>query len=163
VETPPNLVETIRILMTELQSCKANNERLINKQEKHTEINAFLLQSLSYIQRQLQYGPASSHVDRNHTQKTPSPPKIQKHGPESGHTKSITSRKAQHGAKRHSPKYSSEDTNNSKGYSRGKNSSHSQMRRKKRKQSKSYDPEDFKKSKPTTFYGEIKKGEEGEV
>jgi hypothetical protein len=34
---------------------------------------------------------------------------------------------------------------------------------KKRKHSKSHDPEEFNKSKPPTFNGEIKKGEESEV
>jgi hypothetical protein len=36
VETPSNSVETVRSLMAELQSCKANNERLIKGQEKQT-------------------------------------------------------------------------------------------------------------------------------
>jgi hypothetical protein len=54
VETPVGLVETVRSLMAKLQSCKANNERLIKDQEKQTEINAVFLQSLSDIQRQLQ-------------------------------------------------------------------------------------------------------------
>ena len=31
VETPPDLVETMRSLMVELQSCKADNERLIKE------------------------------------------------------------------------------------------------------------------------------------
>jgi hypothetical protein len=53
VETPPDLAETVRSLMVELQSCKADNERLIKEQEKQMEINAVLLQSLSDIQRQL--------------------------------------------------------------------------------------------------------------
>jgi hypothetical protein len=137
---------------------------LIKEQEKKTEINAVLLQSLSDIQRQLQHGPTASHVDMHHTKKTPSPPEIQKHGPESGHTRRSTSRKAQHGAKRHSMEDSSgEDTDNSKESSSGKTSSHSQTRRKKRKHSKSHDPEEFKKAKPPTFDGEIKKGEEAEV
>jgi hypothetical protein len=57
VETPPYLAETMRSLMVELQSCKADNERLIKEQEKQTKINAVLLQSLSNIQRQLQHGP----------------------------------------------------------------------------------------------------------
>ena len=43
VETPPDLVETMRSLMVELQSCKADNESLIKEQEKQTEINAVLL------------------------------------------------------------------------------------------------------------------------
>jgi hypothetical protein len=55
-----------------------------------------------------------------------------------------------------------EETNNSKGYSSGKISSHSQMRRKKRKQSKSHDLEEFNNAKPPTLDGEIKKGEEVE-
>jgi hypothetical protein len=64
VETPPDLVETIRSLMAELQSFKANNERLIKDKEKQTEINAVLLPILSDIQRQLQHEPATSHVDQ---------------------------------------------------------------------------------------------------
>ena len=40
---------------------------------------------------------------------------------------------------------------------------HSQRRIKKRKHSKIHDPKEFKKSKPPTFDGEIKKGEEVEV
>jgi hypothetical protein len=53
VETPLDLAETVRSLMAELQSCKADNERLIKEQEKQMKINAVLLQSLSDIQRQL--------------------------------------------------------------------------------------------------------------
>jgi hypothetical protein len=51
VETPPDLAETLRSLMVKLQSCKANNKRLIKEQEKQMDINAVLLQSLSNIQR----------------------------------------------------------------------------------------------------------------
>jgi hypothetical protein len=36
VETPLDLGETVRSLMVELQSCKADNERLIKEQEKQT-------------------------------------------------------------------------------------------------------------------------------
>jgi hypothetical protein len=128
--------------------------------EKHIEINAILLQSLSDIQIQLQHGPTVSHVDMHHTKKTPSPPKIQNHGLKSGHTRRSTSRKAQHGVKRHSLKCLSEDIDNFKEYSSGKSSSHSQTRGKKGKHSKSRDLEEFKKDKPPTFDGEIKKGEE---
>jgi hypothetical protein len=160
VETPPNLAKIVRSLMVELQRYKADNERMIKEQEKQREINAFLRQILSYIQRQLQHGPAANHVDRNHTKKTPIPREIQKHGPKGGHTRRSTSKKALHGANKHSIEDSSgEDTDNSKEYSSGKTSSHSQIRRNKRKHSKSRDPEEFKKSKPPTFDGEIKKGE----
>jgi hypothetical protein len=160
VETPPDLGETVRSLMEELQSYKADNERMIKDHEKQTEINAVLLQSLSDIQRTLQHGLVASHVDMHHTKKTPSPPEIQKHGLESGHTKRRTSRKAQDGAKRQSLECPSKDTGNSKEYSSGKTSFHFQTRGKKRKHSKSHDPEEFKKAKPPTFNGEIKKGEE---
>ena len=51
VETPPDLAETVRSLMVELQSFKADNKRLIKEKEKQTKINAVLLQSLSDIQR----------------------------------------------------------------------------------------------------------------
>jgi hypothetical protein len=54
VETPPDLDETVKILMEELQSCKDHNERLLKEHEKKIEINVVLLQSLSYIQRQIQ-------------------------------------------------------------------------------------------------------------
>jgi hypothetical protein len=37
VETPLDLAETVRSLMEELQSCKADNERMIKEQEKQIE------------------------------------------------------------------------------------------------------------------------------
>jgi hypothetical protein len=64
VETPLDLVETIRSLMAKLLSCNADNKRLIKEKEKQMEINAVLLQILSNIHRQLQHGPAIIHVDR---------------------------------------------------------------------------------------------------
>jgi hypothetical protein len=134
---------------------------MIKEHENKTEINTFLLQSVLDIQRQLQHGPTTSHVDIHHTNKTQIPPKIQKYAPESGHTRRSTSKKAQHGAKRNSTEESSsEETDNSKEYSSGKTSSHSQRKRKKRKHSKIHEPGEFKKAKPPTFDGEIKKGEE---
>jgi hypothetical protein len=36
VETPLDLAETVRSLMIKLQSCKADNERLIKEKEKQT-------------------------------------------------------------------------------------------------------------------------------
>jgi hypothetical protein len=76
IETPPYLDETVRRLMVKLQSCKADNERLIKEKEKQMEINAVLLQSLSDIQSQLQHGPDTSHADRRQTKKSRSPPEI---------------------------------------------------------------------------------------
>jgi hypothetical protein len=103
-------------------------------------------------------------VGRNHTKKTQSPPEIQNHGPKSSHTRRRTSKKAQHRVNIHSLEESSgEETDKSKGSSSSKTSSHSQRKRKKRKIFKSHDPEEFKKSKPPTFDGEIKKWEEAKV
>jgi hypothetical protein len=39
VETPPDLAETVRSLMVELQGCKDDNERLIKEKEKKMDIN----------------------------------------------------------------------------------------------------------------------------
>jgi hypothetical protein len=47
IGTPPDIAETVRSLVVELQSYKADNERMMKEQEKQTEINAVLLQSLS--------------------------------------------------------------------------------------------------------------------
>jgi hypothetical protein len=93
VETPLDLPETVRSLMVELESYKDDNERLIKEQENQTKINAILLQSLSDIQRQLQHGPDTSHMDRRQTKRSRSPPEIQKCGILSGHTGKITLRK----------------------------------------------------------------------
>ena len=55
IGTPPNLADTVRSLMVELQSCKADNEMMMKEQEKKTKINTVLLQSLSDLQRQMQH------------------------------------------------------------------------------------------------------------
>ena len=34
IGTPPDLAETVRSLMVKLQSCKADNERMMKEQEK---------------------------------------------------------------------------------------------------------------------------------
>jgi hypothetical protein len=43
VETHLDLDETVRSLRSELQSCKADNKKLIKDQEKQIEINVVLL------------------------------------------------------------------------------------------------------------------------
>ena len=50
IGTPMDIAKIVRSLMAELQSCKANNERMMKEQENQTEINAVLLQSLSDLQ-----------------------------------------------------------------------------------------------------------------
>jgi hypothetical protein len=43
VKTPPDLVETMISMKVELRSYRANNEKLIRKQEKQTELNVVLM------------------------------------------------------------------------------------------------------------------------
>jgi hypothetical protein len=103
-------------------------------------------------------------VDRRYTKISQSPLEIRKRGPISGNTKRSTSRKVQPGGRRHSLGESSEEeTKNFEGSSSSKDSSHSQRKGKKRKHSKSHDHEEFKKSKPPSFNGEIEKGEEAKA
>jgi hypothetical protein len=164
VETPPDLAEIVRSLMVELQSCKADNERLIKEKEKKTEINAVLLQSLSDIQRQLQHGPDTSHADQRQTKKSRSPPEIWKRGLLSGHTGKSTSRKVHPRDKGQVSNDSfGKETSDSEGSSSSRTSSYSRRKRKKRNHSKNHNLEEFKKVKPPSFDGEIKKGEEAEA
>jgi hypothetical protein len=112
VGTPPDLAETVRSLMVELQSCKADNERMIKEQEKQTEINAVLLQSLSDIQRQLQHEPET-----------------QKRGHVSGHTERSTSRKVHPRDKgQASDDSSGKEAGDSEGSSSSRTSSHSRRK-----------------------------------
>jgi hypothetical protein len=112
IGTPPDLAETVRSLMVELQSCKADNERMMKEQEKKTEINAVLLQSLSDLQRQMQHEP-----------------EMQKHGHISGHTERSTSRKVHPRGKGPVPDDSSEkEAGDSEGSSRSRTSSYSRRK-----------------------------------
>jgi hypothetical protein len=147
IGTPPDLAETVRSLMVELQSCKADNERMMKEQEKQTEINAVLLQSLSDLQRQMQHEP-----------------EMQNRGRVSGHTERSTSRKVHPRGKGPVPDDSTEkEAGDSEGSSSSRTSSYSQKKQKKQKTSKSHKFEEFKKAKPPSFDGEIKKGEEAEA
>jgi hypothetical protein len=164
VETPLDLAEIVRILIAKLQSCKADIERLIKEQEKQTEINVVLLQSLSDIQRQLQHEPDTSHVDRRQTKRSRSPPDIWKRCLLSGHTGKSTSRKVHPGDRGQPSDVSSgKETGDLEGSSSRRTSSHSRRKQKKRKHSKSHNLEELKKSKPPSFDGEIKRGEEAEA
>jgi hypothetical protein len=94
METPPDLVETVRSLRAELQIWKDDNERLIKEKEKQTEINVVLLQILSNIQKQLQHEPATIHVDQRHKKRSQSTHEIRKHDFISDHTRRSASKKA---------------------------------------------------------------------
>jgi hypothetical protein len=147
IGTPLDLVETVRSLMVELQSCKANNERMMKEKEKQTEINAVLPQSLSDLQRKMQHEP-----------------KMQNHGCISGHTERSTSRKVHPRGKGPVLDDSTEkEVGDSEGSSSSRTSSYSQKKQKKQKTPKRYKFEEFKKAKPPSFDGEIKKGEEVEA
>jgi hypothetical protein len=164
LETPPNLAETVRSLMVELQRYKDDNERLIKEKEKKTKINAILLQSLSDIQRQLQHGPNTSHTNQRQTKRSRSPPGMQKHGPLSGHTGRSTLRKVHPRDKGQASNDSSgKETGDSEGSSSSKTSSYFRRKRKKRNHSKNHNLKEFKRAKPPSFDGEIKKGGEVEA
>jgi hypothetical protein len=147
VGTPPDLVETVRSLMVELQSCKADNERMMKEQEKQIEINAVLLQSLSDLQRQMQHEPET-----------------QKHGHISGHTERRTSKKVHPRGKGPVSSDSSEkEAGDLEGSSSSRTSSYSRKKQKKQKPSKGQKLKELRKAKPPSFDGEIKKGEEAEA
>ena len=108
VGTPPDLADTVGSLMVELQSCKADNERMMKEQEKQTEINAVLLQSLSDLQREMQ-----------HELET------QKHGHISGQNERSTSKKVHPRGKGQASDDSSEkEASDSEGSSSNKTSSY---------------------------------------
>ena len=116
----------MRSFIFELQSCKANNERLIKEKEKQTKINGVLLQILSDIQRQLQHGPDTSHADQRNTKKSQISPEIQKRGLLSGHTGKSTSRKVHPRDKgQESDDSSRKETSDSEGSSSSRTSSYS--------------------------------------
>jgi hypothetical protein len=112
VGTPPDLAETVRSLMVELQSCKADNERMMKEQEKQIEINAVLLQSLFDLQRQMQHEP-----------------EIQKYGHISGHTERSTSKKVHPRSKgQAADDFSGKEVGDSEGSSSSRTSSHSRRK-----------------------------------
>ena len=48
-DTPPDFAATMRSLRVEMQSYKADNERLVKAQEKKNQLNASMLYSLTDI------------------------------------------------------------------------------------------------------------------
>jgi hypothetical protein len=89
---------------------------------------------------------------------------MQKHDPISDHTERSTSRNVHPKGKGPVPNNSTEkEADDSKGSSSSRTSSYSQRKQKKKKTSKSHKFEEFRKAKPPSFDGEIKKGEEAEA
>ena len=60
-DTPPYFAATMRSLRVEMQSYRADNERLVKAQEEQNQLNASMLQSLIDIQRRMSSG---NHVVR---------------------------------------------------------------------------------------------------
>ena len=52
-DTPIDFAATMRILRVEMQSYREDNERLVKAQEEQNQLNAAMLQSLTYIQRKM--------------------------------------------------------------------------------------------------------------
>jgi hypothetical protein len=122
IRTPPDLVETMRSLMVELKSCKADNERMMKEQEKKTEINVVLLQSLSDLQQQMQHEPEMSN-----------------HGHVSGHTERSTSIKVHPKGKGPVLDDSTEkEAGDSEGSFSSRTNSYSRRKKKKQKTSKAH-------------------------
>ena len=112
IGTHLDLAKTVRSLMVELQSCKADNERMMKEQEKQTEINSVLLQSLYDLQRQMQHEL-----------------EMQKHDRVSGHTERSTSRKVHPRGKGPVPDNSTEkEADDSEGSSSSRTSSYSRKK-----------------------------------
>ena len=55
----------MRSLRMEVQSCKANNERLIRAQERKNKLNDQLVQSLNQLQKERQTKSGSRHENEN--------------------------------------------------------------------------------------------------
>jgi len=47
-----DLANTLRSLKEEIRSCKADNDKIMQAQEKQAKVNAILLKSLSELQQQ---------------------------------------------------------------------------------------------------------------
>jgi hypothetical protein len=91
-------------------------------------------------------------------------PKMQRHDRVSGHTERSTSRKVHPRGKGPVPYDSTKkEAGDSEGSSRSRTSSYSQRKKKMQKTSKGHKFEEFRKAKPPSFDGEIKKGEEAEA
>jgi hypothetical protein len=89
---------------------------------------------------------------------------MQNHGRVNGHTERRTSRKVHPRGKGPVPDDSTKkEASDLEGSSNSKTSSYSHRKQKKKKTSKSQKFEEFRKAKPPSFDGEIKKGEEAEA
>ena len=55
-ETPPYFAATMRSLMVDMQSYRADNERLVKAQEENNKLNLSMLQILTDIQRKINSG-----------------------------------------------------------------------------------------------------------
>ena len=55
-ESSPNATATIRSLRAELQDCKEENKRLVKDLVEKNQMTSVMLQSLEYLQRQVNFG-----------------------------------------------------------------------------------------------------------
>jgi len=76
------LVETIRRLKMEVQSCRVDNERMLKAVEKQNQLNTQLLQSINHLQRQMKNGSGSRYEEGGrviHDEKTMEDLSTQRH------------------------------------------------------------------------------------
>jgi hypothetical protein len=136
-------------------------------QAEQEELNAVLLQSLSEIQSTCNKVQPLVMQDYNNQEKLKIPSDVQKHGPTHSNVGRSSSKKRHRDAKR-SRASGDTSTESSSGKTTTEELSNSDTRssvpkKKKKRHSQSSLTEEFKKAKPPTFDGEIKKGEEVEA
>jgi hypothetical protein len=90
------LVETIRSLKMEVQSCRDDNERMLKAQEEKNQLNTQLLQSLNHLQKKMKNGSGSRYEEggRVHSRR-------ENHG-RSRHSRSATRTQRHHYSPTHS-------------------------------------------------------------
>ena len=55
-DTPPDFAATMRSIRVEMQSYRADNERLVKAQEEQNQLNVAMLQSLTDIRKRINSG-----------------------------------------------------------------------------------------------------------
>jgi hypothetical protein len=148
---PLELVETMRSLNMEVQSCRDDNERLLKVQEKQNQLNTQLLQSLNQLQRKIKNGLGSRHEEEGRSHARRDSHRI------SRHSRSATKTQRHHYSPTHSTKksYASEESKSSPKVSL--------VRHQRRRHEQDNLQGELRKIKPPTFDGENKMGEDVEA
>ena len=145
-DTPPDFVATMRSLRVDLQSFREDNERMLKAKEDQNQINAAILQSLTDIQGQINSGHHTTNPKRSRSSARGDFRK-----------RSLVSRRDSRD-RRNAPECPTNGSSDSEKPS-GDSSSPSR-RNQRRRRYKNNSRDEFKKSRPPTFNGEVKTGQE---